>query len=185
MKLKYKILLFLGIIFIAGCDLYPDWHNYVKYSDAYPICGEYIVKDYNMTMDTVVNESYHIYIYNKAYNPTGDSIWVDNRSGHPAGVGSYDYKYKIKCKADTINLTFDVTKAGDVGSNPNPLDSCNTVTIKNSKIWDMSTDITDPAPDSIYFEVTFYDPDGNIIKDFITAGHRKTGWEEPNYSDDM
>lgn len=170
---------------MAGCDLYPDWHKYVKYSDAYPICGEYIVNDYNMTMDSIERGSYHLYIYNKAYNPTKDSIWVDNRAGHPAGTDNYPYKYKIKCKADTVNLTFDVTKAGDVGSKPNPSDSCNSVTIQNSKIWDMSTDITDATPDSIYFEVTYYDANGNVVSQFVTAGHRKTGWEEPNYNDPM
>ena len=184
---KYLFIIIVGLLFAMGCDFYPDWHRYVKYSDVYPVCGEYMVKDYDVgDMSTPIRGQYHLYIYNKSFNPTKDSIWIDNKSGHPAGTDNYPYKYKVKAKADTVNLTFDVEKAGNVtGSDVNPLDSCIKVTITNSKIWDMSDDITDPTPDSIYFEVYYYDAAGNEMAHFITAGHRKTGWEEPNYEDPM
>ncbi len=188
-----KITITLVVLFLAflqSCDMYPDWKNYVSYSDAYPICGEYLVRDFgfnaDVTTDAPVNDWYHIYLYNKSYNPTKDSIWIDNKSGHPTGGATYNFKYKIKCKADTVNLSFNIANAGDiVGSKVNPLDTCVKVTIENSKIWDFSDDITDPTPDSIYFEFSYYNKQGVLTAHYKTVGHRKTGWEEPNYSDDM
>lgn len=171
----------------SACDLYPNWNSYVEYSDTYPISGEYYVRDFDINNDTIVEDWYKLYIYNKANNPTGDSIWIDNFSGHPStGAETYDYRYKIKTKADLQNLSFNCIKAGNVtGLNTNPIDSAISVTITNSKIFDMSTDITDATPDSIYFEFIYYDESGNVIAKFKTAGHRKTGWENPNYDDDM
>jgi len=182
-----KILIVTGVIFISACDLYPDWNDYVEYSDTYPVSGEYYVRDFDFNADTLVVDWYKLYIYNKANNPTGDSIWIDNASGHPVGGSvSYSYKYKIKTKADLTNLSFNCTKAGYVtGTNVNPLDSAITVTITNSKIIEMSQDITDATPDSIYFEFTYFDKYGNQIRQFKTSGHRKTGWEEPQNDDDM
>jgi hypothetical protein len=69
-----------------------------------PICGEYLVKDYDLNGDVTTTKYYQLYIYNKAYNPTGDSIWIDNKTGHPTG-SNYNYLFKIKAKADTTNLT--------------------------------------------------------------------------------
>jgi hypothetical protein len=190
MKNKFLLLIISIITLLSACDFYPDWHKYVEYSSVYPVCGEYMVKDYEMNSDSIITETYHFYIYNRAYNPTGDSIWLDNRAGHPATTTvKYPFKFKVKAKADTVNLTFDVQNAGDiVGSNLFPLDSATRVTIKNSRIWDMSDDITDPTPDSIYFEVeySYYLESGNDTTIYYyTAGHRKTGWEEPNYDDPM
>ncbi|MBN2662235.1 MAG: hypothetical protein JXR68_01185 [Bacteroidales bacterium] len=188
MKSILKILIISFVAFIASCNLYPDWTNYVEYSDVYPICGEYYVQDYDMNTDTVIadGEWYILYIYNKSYNPTKDSIWIDSRLGHPAGVSDYAFKYKIKCKADTVNLSFDVERAGDVsGSNVNPLDSAISVTITKSKIWDLSDGIEDPTPDSIFFELSYYNKFGNLSASYVVKGHRKTGWENPNFDDPM
>ena len=192
---KNRIIFLLIIMFsIAACDTYPDWNKYVEYSDVYPICGEYYVYDYEENGDILLDEAgdptkaYILYIYNKAYNPTKDSIWLDNKIGHPSGaVIEYPYKYKIKCKADTNNLTFDCEKNGSVsGNNAYPLDSAVTVTIVQSKIIDNDPgDIESSLPDSIYFKFSYYDKFGELVKTVVTAGHRKTGWEEPNYDDPM
>lgn len=186
MKSIFKIILVTLVLFIVSCDLYPDWTEYVEYSDTYPISGEYYVRDFDINTDTLVTDWYQLYIYNKSFNPTKDSIWIDNRTGHPAGVSDYGYKFKIKCKADTNNLSFNVEKSGDiVAANVNPIDSAITVTIANSQVWDMSEDISDPTPDSIYFEFTYYDKFGVEKRTLKVAGHRKTGWEFPEYSDPM
>jgi len=188
MKSIFKFLILSFVVLLASCDMYPDWNNYVEYSDVYPVCGEYYVQDYDVDTDTVIadGEWYVLYIYNKSYNPTKDSIWIDSRLGHPAGVSDYNYKYKIKCSTDTVALTFDVDRTGDVvGSNVNPLDSAIEVSISNSKIWDLTETIEDPTPDSIYFELSYYDKFGNLSKSFVVKGHRKTGWENPNYDDAM
>lgn len=194
-NINYFILLALAVIIIPACETYPDWEEYVEYSETYPVSGEYIVYDYDAeTGDTlrsddgVVYGSYPLYIYNKSYNPTGDSIWIDNRTGHPGGaLVEYPYKFKIKAKADLSNLSFDVEKAGDItGTNINPTDSAIRVTITNSMIKDYDPgDITSAKPDSIYFEFSYYDKYGDLEKTIITAGHRKTGWENPNYDDPM
>jgi len=183
---KYQILLILGILFIVSCETYPDWKEYVSYSSVYPICGEYLVKDYDEA-GTVTENDYALYIYNKAYNPTGDSIWIDNSAGHPSGSNNYLYKFKIKTKADTVNLTFNTDKAGVVyGSNPNPQMNDIRVTISDSKIFRLAKDITDPTPDSIYFKFTIFESDLTTVKVVrIVKGHRKTGWEHPNYDDVM
>ncbi|MCD4792472.1 MAG: hypothetical protein K8R54_04505 [Bacteroidales bacterium] len=197
MKKIYKIfpILILAILFSA-CDLYPDWEEYVEYSSTYPVSGEYYVYDYEENGDRLLIEdggdpfdAYSLYIYNKSYNPTKDSIWVDNRTGHPTGGGSveYPFKYKIKCKADTVNLSFNCERQGTVtGLSVNPLDSAITVTITESKIFDYDPgDITSAVPDSIYFKFSYYDKYGDIVKTIVTAGHRKSGWEEPQNDDNM
>ncbi len=186
MKILQKILIIIFIGFIASCDTYPDWKEYVEYSDAFPICGEYYVSDYDPETGNMIDSTYYIlYIYNKAYNPTKDSIWIDNRLGH-SSTTDYTWKYKIKVKADTNNLSFDVEKAGDIqGSQVNPQDSCVEITISESFIERKAESMTDPTPDSIYFKFTYYDEDGNEVTTRVTKGHRKTGWENPNYDDDM
>lgn len=186
-KIKYFLILIFTTIFFAACDTYPDWQEYVEYSSTYPISGEYIVNDYDIETGEVIYGPYTLYIYNKSFNPTKDSIWIDNRSGH--GTSDYANKYKIKAKADTVALTFDCTDQGNVvGQNIHPLDSAQTVTITNSFLIDVSEDITNAEPDSIFFEVEykFYGTDEQLkSRTFRTAGHRKTGWENPNFSDPM
>lgn len=186
MKKYFYIIIGILVSLIYSCD-YPEFE--VTYSAAYPICGDYYVTDYDFeTGEPIENQiGYPLYIYNKAYNPNGDSIWVDNYTGHPSGgTIEYGYKFKIKCKADLQNLTFNCAKTGNVtGANVNPLDSAVSVMIENSKIIDLSADINDPAADSIYFEFTFFDKYGNAVKKIITAGHRRTGWENPEFSDPM
>lgn len=184
---KFSILFILSVFSVlTACDLFPDWKSYVEYSDTYPVSGNYYVRDFDFDTDTVVTKWYNLYIYNKSYNPTKDSIWIDNRIGHSTtGADIYDFLFKIKTKADLSNLSFDCTLAGDVsGNNVNPLDSAVTVTVSNSKVFDMSDDIEDATPDSIYFEFTYYDKFGNVVRTLKTAGHRKTGWENP-FSDNM
>jgi hypothetical protein len=188
MKRISKIIIILSAISLfTSCDLYPDWKSYVEYTDTYPVNGEYYVRDFDFDTDTLVTNWYKLYIYNKANNPTGDSIWVDNKSGHSTtGLDIYQYLFKIKAKADMNNLSFDVTRAGDVSyPNVNPLDSAVSITISNSKIIDMSQDIEDATPDSIYFEFTYYDKNGNALRTLKTMGHRKTGWEYPEWDDNM
>lgn len=190
MKLK-NILTILTLMFvITSCDNYKDWKSYVSYSDAFPICGEWYVLDYDgITGDTIVlsgqtMKPYSLYIYNKAYNPTKDSIWIDN-TGHAADDG-YNNAYKIKCKADIANLSFNCDTTGNVPANMvnPPLNPSTKIVIVNSKIWDRSTDIANSEADSIYFEYTYKKSNGEIGKR-ITAGHRKTGWENPNWDDPM
>ncbi len=185
-KIQFIFILFITVSFYS-CDLYPDWNSYVEYSDTYPLNGEYYVRDFDFNQDTLVEDWYKIYIYNKANNSGADSVWVDNATGHPTGGSvSYNYKFKIKTKADMDNLSFNCVKAGTVsGSNINPVDSAVTVTITNSKVFVLSKDINDSTPDSIYFEFTFYDKYGNETGKFKTYGHRKTGWENPNFDDNM
>jgi hypothetical protein len=183
-KICYLLTGLIISIFFA-CE-YPEYE--VTYSEVYPVCGEYLVKDYNALTDSLLTEdAYSLYIYNKSYNPTGDSIWIDNATGHPSGAPTpYNYKYKVKCKADLTNLTFDCIKLGNViGTNVNPLDSAVTITIIESKIFDLSKDITDATADSIYFKFTYFNKYGLELGTFITTGHRKTGWENPEYTDDM
>lgn len=184
--LKYTTAIFLVALFVS-CETYPDWEESVEYSETYPISGEYYVRDFDAAGDTLLQDWYQLYIYNKSYNPTGDSIWIDNSAGHPVGGAvDYAYKFKIKAKANLVDFTFDCNKQGHVsGSNANPVDSAITVTIENSKIWEMSDDITDATPDSIYFEFSYYDKYGDLVRKIKTYGHRKTGWEFPEYDDDM
>lgn len=186
--MKKLILASIILITLSSCELYPDWQKYVEYSSVFPVCGEYYVRDYDPVNDTVPKSSFYLfYIYNKAYNPTGDSVYLDNFTGHPAtGQNVYEYRFKIKAKADLKNLTFNVEKAPlIINPNPNPILDTIKVTISNSKIYRLAKDITDPTPDSIYFKFTIYSNNGAVIAERIVKGHRKTGWEQPNYDDYM
>ncbi len=186
---KLAFLIIAVIIFISACDTYPNWKEYVKYSSVYPVCGEYYVRDFDPNTDTLVTDWYKLYIYNTAFNPTKDSVWIDNSAGHPnTGLDVYPYKFKIRAKADTVNLTFNVQNAGSVsGNRAYPASNANRVTIKNSHIWHYAKDIDDfsAPPDSIYFEFELYDSTMTLIRKLVVKGHRKTGWENPNYEDPM
>jgi len=184
-NIKYYLILasFLSILYSCG---YPEYE--VEYSEAYPVCGAYYVSDYDyVTKLPIKNQTnYELYIFNKSYNPTKDSIWIDNYSGHSDGLVIYPYKFKIKTKADLTNLSFNCEKLGNVtGTNLDPLSGAVSVSITNSVITDYSKDIKDPKADSIYFEFTYYDKDGVETMKVITAGHRKTGWETPEFTDPM
>ncbi len=192
-----NIIYFISILtFVSiwmSCDTFPDWEKDLQYSDAYPIAGEWYVTDYDENGDILADGGdeyppYILYIYNKAYNPTQDSIWIDNRTGHPSGGSgdNYEFRFKIKCKADKDNFTFDCTEQGDVtATNINPTSNSNIISITNSKVFINSSGIEDATADSIVFDIEVKDSNGLLIGLFRTAGHRKTGWEEPNYDDDM
>lgn len=195
---KYILPVFAILLLLSACETYPDWENYVDYSTVYPVVGEYYVTDYhedgtvltyeNSDGETIETRPYSLYIYNKSYNPTGDSIWLDNKIGHPTtSTDVFPYRYKIKLSADTTNLTFDCEKVGSVtGYALNPTSSANMVTISESFIIDYDPgDITSAEPDSIYFKCEYFDSDGQLLETIITKGHRKTGWENPNNDDDM
>lgn len=185
---KFLFALLAFVVSFGACETYPDWDENLEYSDTYPISGEYYVMDYDGVADTLTSSPYILYIYNKAYNPTKDSIWVDNYTGHPTGgLTEYAYKFKIKCKANMSSLTFNVERAGNVQSGQaNPLDSAITVSISESILIDYDPgDITSAKPDSIYFKFSYFDKYGVLVRTMVTAGHRKTGWEEPNYDDNM
>ncbi len=193
MKNIFKISSLIIIIgLFAACDLYPNWEDYVEYDPTFPLSGEYVVKNYDIETGEELEEDYtpySLYIFNKSNNKeTGkDSIWIDNRTGH--GSSKYPNKFKIKCEANMNNLSFDCSEQGDVvGVNINPVDSAATVSISKSKVTEYSTDITDSKADSITFDVSFsyYDSSDQLVtKKFRIAGHRKTGWENPEYDDDM
>ncbi len=188
-KLIYFIAVIVSVGFFTACETYPAWDSDLKYSDAYPLAGEWYVNDYDTT-GAAISDSvpYILYIYNKSYNPTGDSIWIDNKTGHPSGGAgaSYKFRFRIKNKANMTAYTFDCADAGDVtGSNLNPTSKSNLISITNSKVFVKSTGITDATADSISFEVMVTDSIGGLIGKYRTSGHRKTGWEEPNYDDDM
>jgi len=189
-----KILLGLSIALVSSCETYPDWQESVEYSDTYPVSGEYIVVDYDENGDSLLDDGgntfgdYSLFIFNKAYNPTGDSIWIDNYTSHPSNSQqAYPYKFKIKAKANLNTLTFDCNQVGVViGSNLNPLPNSAKISIKESLIIDYNPgDITSSKPDSIRFVFEFYDATGTLIKSITTAGHRKTGWEHPEDDDAM
>ena len=188
-NIKIIIAILFMIVGFSSCETYPDPENYIDHSDAYPMCGEYYVLDYDaLTGDTLLDADgdpgtpYLFYIYNKSYNPTHDSIWLDNDSYHPATQG-YEYEYRIKCKADMTTLSFNCAEQGyiPVGQVNAPANPIAKITITESQLilnnW--------PVPDSIYFKFTYFDSDGIEVGTFVTAGHRKTGWENPNYDDDM
>jgi len=191
MKNKILILPILALLTIfSSCETYPDWKEYVEYSDTYPISGDWYVEDFYTDVagnDSVIGP-YALYIYNKSYNPSKDSIWIDNATGHPTGGAVYDSKFKIKCRTDLTALSFDCTNQGNItGSNLDPVPNAFTVTISDSKVVDHDPDDIESAKaDEISFKVVITDGvTGEILKEYVTKGHRKTGWEEPNYSDDM
>jgi len=185
LKQLMTLLIFSAILSLSSCN-YPEYE--IEYSEAYPVCGEYYVYDYDAaTMLPILNTDdvaihYNVYIYNKSYNPNKDSIWIDNTE-HTKDDGYEGVPFKIKNRVDLTNKTFDCGITPVVtGKNANPAKFPNKyVTISESKViineW--------PVPDSIYFKVVISDSLQVPIKTVIIAGHRKTGWEYPEYTDPM
>ncbi len=178
------------ISFIVACETYPDWKDYVEYDSTYPVSGEYIVNNYKINADNTIGDKldkpgeYTLYIYNKADNQEDgkDSIWIDARIG--VADKDYKYKYKIKALANMDDLSFNCDKSGNVQpSKTDPLATAPTITITESKVIDQSTDITNSEVDSIHFKVKYVN--GSTTQEFMVAGHRKTGWEQPGYDDAM
>ncbi len=186
MKKIFGILLIFNMVVFSACE-YKEFE--VTYSETYPVCGDYYVNDYmvdangNITSELVKEDydNYGLYIYNKSFNPTRDSIWIDNTS-HSA-TANYANAYKIKLKADTVNLTFNVAKTPSIRA-----DTAHAAPVPKRYIEIIDSKIIRnewPTPDSIYIKINLYDINGNLERTFYTAGHRKTGWENPEYSDEM
>ncbi len=189
MKFRIIITVFFVFSMFVACETYPDWDEGIEYSDVFPISGEWYVVDYDENGDTLEDtKPYILYIYNKSYNPTKDSMWIDNRVGHPGGGTSddYEFRYKVKVKANMSDLTFNNNNVGDVaGGEVNPTSKSNRIFIYESKVFRYATGIEDATPDSISFIINMTDSTGSVIGTIRTSGHRKTGWEEPNYDDEM
>ncbi len=182
---NFIIVLFASLLFLLSCDLYRDPEEYITYSDAYPICGEYYVRDYEANgteLGALKNDWYLIYIYNKSYNPTKDSIWINNIEHIEEDLYESSYYYRIKTKADTVNRSFNCQQLPYIlGTSLNPPASpTRYITISESNI-ELKT--WPEAPDSIHFKVTYYDGSMNEVRSIYTVGHRKTGWENPEYDD--
>ena len=118
-------------------------------SPVYPVAGEWVVYEY-YEGDSHGYGPYHIEIYNTAFEK--NDAWIENVYG--AGV-----KVKVNVNEDK---TFDATDAEDVSG------GYLKATISNGKVIDT---------DSVYFEVTLYNLEGETEAEFFTAGRRWTGLE--------
>ena len=118
------------------------------------LSGDWVVIEYSLDGDPLYGP-YTLQIYNTASNP--DEIWIEN---------IYDSGYKIRSKK-LSETTFGVTGAVDVTEGHS-----GTMDILEAQVID---------EDSIVFRVILYGLDGEVVDDYLEAGHRYTGWPEDQH----
>lgn len=118
------------------------------------LAGDWVVIEYSLDGDPLYGP-YTLQIYNTSFNE--DEIWVDN---------IYDSGYKVRSKK-LSETTFGVTGAVDANENYS-----GTIDILDAQVI---------GEDSIVFRVILYNLDGEVVDDYLEAGHRYTGWPEDQH----
>ncbi len=164
LKKTFIILLFAGL-FVA-CEGYPEYEK--QYSESYPICGAYYVKNYDINKEEP-GKQYEMYIYDAAFD-ADKYIWVNT-------PGSVSFKTKASYQLEA--LTFDGEMLPHYHSGASIPDSTAYVTIEESKIEQKEW----PLNDSIILKVSKYDYQKNLDTTIYILGHRTSGLEKPYYDD--
>ncbi|WP_243347008.1 lipid-binding protein [Parabacteroides sp. FAFU027] len=156
-KINY-LLLTLFMLLALSCE-----QEYKKeYSWAYPLSGDWMLKEY---VDGVASGSpFEIKIYNSSFGK--DSIWIDDYGTGVASASQYGnyWTMKFKAKADMTSKTFQtglstsVIPGYGIG-----------IKVANGKVINN---------DSIYFEIMFEDDATPYGVTHVLAGHRSTSYEE-------
>jgi len=167
MKLFNKIFIILLLASVlAGCEGYQEYEK--EYSESYPICGSYYVRNYDIDKDNP-GKLYEIYIYDAAFD-ADKNLWVNVPEKTP-------FKTKVNYNLET--LSFNGQMLPHYHSGATIPDSTAYVTIEESKIelkeW--------PLNDSIILKVTKYDYKKNLDTTVYILGHRTSGLETPYYDD--
>jgi len=160
----------LSVIFFIGCDTYKKYEP--EYSPAYPLAGNYYVKDYEpgiLNFEDAKTGYYELFIYGASIEPE-KYIWLNTQ------VRLASTSYRVKTAFDKENLTFNAEMLPHSPTSVNPPDSVTKyITFEETKMFTKEW----PLTDSIIFKVTKYDGNKNIDTVFYTAGHRSTGQEKP------
>jgi hypothetical protein len=118
------------------------------------LSGDWVVSEYSLEGEFLYGP-YTLQLYNTSFDK--DSIWIEN---------IYDSGYKVK-SGKLSETTFGVTGAVDVnGAADGNIDVLEAQVI---------------GTDSIVFRVILYDEAGEVLDDYLEAGHRYTGWPEDQH----
>ena len=171
--MKTKILSFSIIFFLAilsSCETYKKYEP--EYSPAYPMSGNYYVKDYQpgaLNFNDAQTGYYEMFIYGASFEPE-KNIWV-NTQVRLAGTS-----FRVKTEYNSENFTFNAGMLPHSPTSVNPPDSVTKyVTFEETQLIQKEW----PEPDSIILKVTIYDGNQDLDTVFFTLGHRVTGQEEP------
>ncbi len=170
-----KIIFIIFIVgFIAACDTYPDYEQ--KYSESYPLAGNYFVKDYlpdNLTEPVENARYYEIYIYDASFEAE-KFLWVN-------AMLRSNKTFRVKTTYSKDNLSFNGDKLPHSPSSATPPDTADRyITVEQSSIIQKEW----PIPDSISFKVSVYDEEEQLDTVFYMQGHRATGQEYPYWDND-
>ena len=182
MKTNYlKLIMILLIFSFVSCDTYKDLEPEV--SPAYPIAGDWYVRDYepgDIDYNNSRSKDYNLYIYGSSLKPETE-LWINNNKGTRIG---YVGKYKVKGMFNKDALTFNNVKLpfySDANTASLPDSILGYTTISESKILKKEW----PEADSIIFRVVIFSgQDVELpIDTFYTAGHRTKGTEDPYFDE--
>ncbi len=171
MKKIHFFILSVFILFGIGCDGYKDYE--MEYSPAYPLAGNYYVKNYkvdSVSFQEAKTAYYEMYIYAASFEPE-KYLWINTMTN------SLDIGFCIKTQYDTTTNTFNGEMLPHQPTSSVPDSVTKYITIDESmlelKNWD------EGLYDSIRFKVSVYDGNKNLDTVFYIQGHRSSGFEAP------
>lgn len=168
----FKISMIVTLMFFMACDTYKKYEP--EYSPAYPLAGNYYVKDYipgALDFNDAETGYYEMFIYGASFEPE-KNIWVNTQ------VRQSSTSYRVKTTYNIDNLSFNNTMLPHSPSGVNPPETpVKYITFEETKLIQKEW----PQADSIIMKVTKYDENQNVDTVFYTLGHRVTGQEDPFY----
>lgn len=171
---KIKYIFFIVIIaFLFGCEMYPKFEN--EYSPAFPICGNYHVKNYapgDLNFADALTPYSAMFIYSASFEAE-KYVWINTTIGSSPN-------FIIKTEYNVDNLSFNCNQKPHQTSSEVSADNTKFVTIEESKIIQKEW----PENDSIILKINIIDESIGLDTVFWTLGHRSTGHEEDTYDDE-
>ncbi len=159
-------------MFIIGCEGYPKFET--EYSESYPICGHYWVKNYNIdntNFDAAVSSYYELFIYSSSLEPE-KYVWLNSQTAMET------FSFRVITEYNIESLTFNGNLLPHSPTSINPPDSVTKyITIEESMIEQKNWD--EGLLDSIKFKLTIYDGNQDVSETYYVLGHRASGQEEP------
>jgi len=171
MKKRIIKLAFLALIFsLIACDSYKPYET--EFSPAYPLAGNYYVKDYQpgaLNFSSAQTAYYELFIYDASFEPE-KYIWLNTQERLAST------SFRVKTEYNIEALTFNAVMLPHSPTSATPPDSVTKyITFEETQLIQKEW----PEADSIIFKVSIYDGTKSLDTVFYTLGHRMTGQEVP------
>ena len=160
---------------IVSCDNYKEYEP--TFSPAYPLCGNFYVKDYlpgAINFENAKTPYYELFIYSASVE-SEKYLWINTL------IRIEETSFKVKSEYNIDELSFYGEMLPSIKSTANPDSIEKYVTIEETQLLKKEW----PETDSILFKVTLYDGNQDLDTVFYISGHRMTGQEDQYFDNPL